>query len=213
MKIPNSFIETSVNCADIILKHCIEYKIRCRDPPLATSKLLRSFGLSEYQERNYWRVAKVITKLGKIPIYKFANIEFNLKTELRTEKLYSHNNIPVDYIDCKFLGDKCNVTNKGFAFYVYIIGNIESSELKINAINLLNLLAMYNYDLAFGFLTSIRNSLYNGNAGIEALLENLFRILKIPVIELVLPKNPQNIKELLKVSKILRDISKEFEII
>jgi len=212
MKIPNSFIENSINCADTILKHCIENKIRCRDQPLATSKLLKSFGISEYQERNYWRVAKEISKLGKISIYKYANIEFNLKSELRIEKLYTHDYIPIDYIDCKFLGEKCSVTNKGFAFYVYITGNIESSEIKVNGINLLYLLSMYNTDLAFGLLTSLRKSLYNKNAGMEALIENLFRILKIPVINLILPKNPQNIKELLKISKILRDSSKGFDI-
>ncbi|AFZ70021.1 hypothetical protein Calag_0239 [Caldisphaera lagunensis DSM 15908] len=210
MKITNSFIENSINCANTIIKNCLENKLRCRDPPLSTSRLLRTLGLSEYQERNYWKIAKEVSKLGNIPIYKYSNIEFDLITEVRNEKIYSVNNIPVDYIDCRFLEDKCKITNKGFAFYVYINGNIEKSSLKINAINILNLLAMHNTDLAFGLLSSISGVIYNGNAGFEALLENVLRLIKIQIVNLILPKTPQNLNELLKLSKLLRDLSKQF---
>ncbi len=213
MKIPYSFIENSVNCANAILKSCLENKLRCRDPPLSTSKLLRILGLSEYQERNYWRIAKIITNQGSMSLYKYSNIEFNLITELRNEKIYSYNNIPVDYIDCRILGNKCKITNKGFAFYVYITGNIEKSSLKINAINLLNLLAMYNQDLPFGLLASIVNTPYNGNAGFEAMLENILRLVRIPIVELILPKSPQNFNELMKFSKLLRELGRQFGLI
>ncbi|MGC8566984.1 MAG: hypothetical protein ACP5M8_04975 [Caldisphaera sp.] len=209
MRISKMFLESSTDCAKTILKNCIDKKIRCRDPPLATSRLLRIIGLSEYQERNYWKIARDLIKQPKFILYKFGAVEFSLSFEVKTEKIYHINGIPIDYIDCRLLNKECKVTNKGYTFYVYLIGKIEKSYIKSNSVNLLNILSMYNKDIVLGLLDSIRSSISNGPAGLESLIENILWILKISTVDLILPKIPKSIPELLKYSPMLRKLAKD----
>ncbi|MCE4608514.1 MAG: hypothetical protein F7B61_06125 [Caldisphaeraceae archaeon] len=210
MRINKTFLKSSLDCATKILKFCIEKNLRCRDAPIATTRLLKSIGLSEYQERSYWKHAEDLSKEHRIILYKYGSIEFNLSFELKDVKIYHFDSIPVDYIDCKILGGDCSITNRGHALYIYVVGKIENSLIKSNGINLIRLLSITNNELAFRLIESIYSLINNNNQkGFENLANNLLSILKVPAVALILPKLPKDFNELLKFSPQLRRIAKQ----
>ncbi len=176
---------------------------------MATTRLLKSIGLSEYQERSYWKHAEDLSKEHHTTLYKYGSIEFNLSFELKDAKIYHFDSIPVDYIDCKILGGNCSITNRGHAFYIYVVGKIENSLIKSNGINLIRLLSITNNELAFKLIKSIYSLINNNQKGFENLANNLLNILKVPAVALILPKLPKDFNELLKFSPQLRRIAKQ----
>lgn len=195
----------AVLSATTLLRECRSRGLRCRDPPLATSRLLLRLGLNQYQVRDFWE--DVAEEAGRsYTLYKYKGAMFSLSAAVRQGKLLHIDGwLPADFYDCNLRRDSCQSSPRGQALYVYVSGSVEGSEIRVNVINLLYMLDVAVSGAAERILESVRRAIWSNS--VDELVKEVIDIARCPglgSIRLVLPKVPENEDDVAKLVPLLR---------
>lgn len=212
-------LEMLVKAAEKLVEACTNYNLDCRDPPLATTRLLYSMGYSQYLIRSMWKALQ--SSPGTPVLYKYRNATFNLmvKTSIEAVCSISYNGliIPLDAMDAikiKRGGHLCHFTPRSHTVRIYLNGNVlEHVEIRINIIRLLTLMARdYGLERTFSLLDSLTNVIWRRGSGeLESfLLEALHNEGYRRILSFILPYVPKTPEEIYKVSPALRRIKAYF---
>ncbi|MEM0361832.1 MAG: hypothetical protein QXT01_03355 [Sulfolobales archaeon] len=136
----SKFVKYVLDSIFIQLDNCITLNAVCRDPPATTSAILRTLGLSEYEIRSFWNIAKrrIRDKLHTITIFKHRNISFKVVVEVRSgSSCFIAPTSFIDEFDCQEFPQARQLTNLNM-LYVYVNG-YRNDELfiKVNVVYLL----------------------------------------------------------------------------
>jgi len=206
------FVYILIKCVNRQVKGCLKYSLNCRDVPAATSPLLRSLGLSDYKVKKFWKIAKLLTGFS-INIYRYEKAYFYIVLEVRKEPIFMFRNVYTDFIDCQEV--HCIEAPKGNKLYIYIEGSVEGSFIKINAIFLLKELLKHKPKCYDSIMNLILGSL-RGNT--HAILDNIACLFKVisayrHMVSIVLPETPVSMKDLLRVSPIIRALISKMKLL
>jgi hypothetical protein len=205
----------------LISKLCYnDRRLQCLDPPIFTSPMLRRLQYKEYDLRRLWRVAKkrsMRSRQSPIVIYDCCGAHFEIVSLVRHEPAYHHKQTmtPVDLVDCRILGEECLEVTHSNKFYIYIQGRIEDNYLKINVAHLIALVARSSPDELETMLSAARRFLEaDTHEKLELVVKIMQTLSKIisereHIITAILPKIPQSLEELSRVSPIVREMFKE----
>lgn len=208
-------IEVLINATNILVHSCVRRGLDCRDPPLATTRLLYSMGYTQYLIRSLW---KTLSKIhGDVTLYKYKGALYNLSIihGIEPSCMLGENGlfIPLDDLDATRLkhgGHVCLFTPRTHVVRVYLTGSIlEHVGIKINIIRLLYLLAKEaGLRKVERLLSELKELAWEGNLGVvEKELISFFKYKKYAkIISFFLPFIPHDGEELLKVSPILRKL-------
>lgn len=195
-----------VEAARAVIAGCRERGLRCRDPPLATSRLLSRIGLNQYQERAFWSDVEGVSG-SKYVIYRYRRASFSLSLSVvSAELLHIDGWLPVDYFDCRLLGEACSRSPRGKALYAYVSGSIVGGSLKVNALNLLRILDMTAPGLIDELLDGVNDAIWG--RGHERLVGAVLKAMKMNSIKMVLPVIPEDVERLLSLSPLLARLLK-----
>ncbi len=210
MKITPLIAEAIIKAAKKTSSTCIELDLRCYDPPVVISPLLRCLGYNEYQVRKFWRYFEEGGEI-RVEVYRYLKARFDIISIYRKEAT-SHikrSCVPLDAIDCHRIGSDCIKTPHSHALYLYIDGKIGNAGIRINVIRLLSLLYAMNRRVADSLLDSILDIIW-GRASVHELYEKVLKALSLgdEILGVALPLKPDDKNKLLKLSPILRKIHK-----
>ena len=127
--------------ADQALK-CVEYGLRCLDPPALTSGMLKRYGVhSEHTILSFWRALdRILEKVRNLTIYKSKYMDFNLVLTHSLEDVYLVKDlgIYVDPVDCE--DRECVAVPHTHVLKIYLVGSYEGTpRIRINVVNLLSI--------------------------------------------------------------------------
>lgn len=136
----NKFVKYVLDSMFIQLDNCIALDAVCRDPPATTSTILRTLGLSEYEIRSFWNIAKrrIRDNSHAITVFKYRNISFKVVVEVRSgASCFITPTSFIDEFDCREFPQARQLTNLNM-LYVYVNG-YRNDELfiKVNGVYLL----------------------------------------------------------------------------
>ena len=119
---------------------CVEYGLRCLDPPALTSGMLKRYGVhSEHTILSFWRALdRVLERNRSLSIYRSKYMDFSLLLMHSLEDVYLVKDlgIYVDPVDCE--GRECVAVPHTHVLRIYLEGSYEGTpRLKINIVNLL----------------------------------------------------------------------------
>jgi hypothetical protein len=201
-----AFLGFMVEAARALIAGCRERGLRCRDPPLATSRLLSRIGLNQYQERAFWSDAQEASGREYI-IYRYRRASFSLGLSVvESELLHIDGWLPADYFDCRLLGDACSKSPRGKALYAYVSSSVAGNSLRINAVNLLRILDMTVPGLVDELLDGVSDAVWG--RGHERLVNAVLKAAGLESIRIVLPAAPKDRKDLLSLSPLLARLLK-----
>ncbi len=203
-------VEHVIMSAEALLSACSELNLRCRDPPVVTSRLLGHLGVNQYVQRT---VMGLLGELSgeRIELYRHLRAEFYLRPYLERRKLMHVDGwVPVDFLDCKAMEGRCSISPRGLAGLIYIEGSVEGSLIRVNVVNLLRLLDITKPGSAIGLLEALRGLLWGRD--VDGSLEELSNLTSIDAVRLVLPKVPEGPGDLVKLSPALREALKGLEV-
>ena len=207
MRVSRRLADYLITVAEELLDACQALNLRCRDPPLVTTRLLRRVGAGQYVQRSVFNALKQISA-SEIVLYRYLKTEFSLSVVVRSGKLMHVDGwVPVDLFDCKAMADRCSSSPRGAAGFVYLVGSVEGSQIRVNAVNLLRLLDISRPGSSRYLLESMRDMLWG--RGPDKTLKSLLEVISWPSVRLVLPKVPSTPDELLRLSPALRESLKE----
>ena len=195
-------------------------RLQCLDPPVFTSPMLRHLGYGEYEVRRLWRIARrrsLLSKGSPIVLYDCCGARFEIEPIVKHEVACHHRSTmtPVDYVDCRILGEECFEATHANKFYLYIRGRVEDNYLKINLAHLIALIARSEWDRLERLLLAAQHLLEAGAAErlelAADIIGNISRMVeeRSHVIEAIPPKMPRSPSELARTSPILREIMRE----
>ena len=185
--------------------------LHCLDPPLFTTRFLRSRGFGEYEVRRLWSVARRLSG-GRCTVYSFEDTRLDVRPRVTCGAAYHHAGtmVPVDRVDCEVLGGECLVSTRTNSFYVYVEGHIERNTVRINLAHLAVLAARSSRGLVEELLDHAARALTlaadEKRGELLAVLGGLADLLARyrDVVEAVLPTAPSSLGELLRLSPVLR---------
>ena len=126
------------------VRNCLKYGLRCLDPPVLTSGMLRRYGIkSDHTIVNFWhRVQTIVSRFEHLEIYRSRHMVFALYMQHSLEDAYKlvDLDIYVDPIDCEHR--QCLVAPHSHVLRIYFVGNYSNLNLKINVISLLKLVSV-----------------------------------------------------------------------
>ena len=162
--------------------------------------------------RDSWKIAKLLTGFS-INIYRYEKAYFYIVLEVRKEPIFMFRNVYTDFIDCQEV--HCIEAPKGNKLYIYIEGSVEGSFIKINAIFLLKELLKHKPKCYDSIMNLILGSL-RGNT--HAILDNIACLFKVisayrHMVSIVLPETPVSMKDLLRVSPIIRALISKMKLL
>ena len=188
-----------------LLECCYGERLRCIDPPTATTGMLYSLGLYQYAIRSFWKDLPL--GVASIPVYKYLNTSFQIEVEHIVgpvrELRCGDRLIPVDRIDARSL--ETVFSPHSHAIYLRLAGRIEGNIIRINIIRLAKLMETYDPGSVQRTLGGILK-MYDSRRMLRRLEGELLDYLKRwrGILRLILPYMPEREEELLKVSPILR---------
>lgn len=206
-KLPPLFAEAIVNSVGKILSKCVEMNLKCMDPPSVITPLLRCLGYNEYEIRRFWSFFEKNKGSLSFEIYRYSSVKFSLSFIYRKEAVMHlrEDCIPVDELDYQRLKPQCVRTPHSHALYMYIEGEIGDSHMRLNVVNALYLLYLRNSKIVDKLLDTLIDIAW-GRAKTSELYEKVLEAIGIgsDVLKFILPSIPTTLKELLKISPILR---------
>ncbi len=209
-KIPPLLAEAIVKSIRRVYSKCAELNLKCTDPPCVISPLLKCLGYNEYQVRRFWSILESLGSSISLEIYRHSLAHFNLVLSYRKETvMHLRNNcIPLDEIDCLRLGSECIKTPHAHALYVYIDGRIEHTSIRVNVIRALYFLYLKNPRIVDELMNALIDVIWERGSPLK-LYNMVLSALNIgsSILQLILPIVPGNIRDLLRLSPILRKIS------
>ena len=208
-------LEVLVDAAKRIVDACINNRLDCRDPALASTRLLYSMGHTQYLIRTLWKRLSRLT--FPVILYKYENAIFHLVIDHNIEPLCSleYNNlyVPLDALDALHIrhrGHDCIFTPRTHLVRVYLRGEVlEHVGIRINIIRLLYLIAQ---SLSLGKVQELLDGMIEliwkrDVRSIESKLIEFFTHEKYNrIISFFLPRVPRKLDDLLKVSPALRKL-------
>lgn len=195
-----------VEAARALIAGCRERGLRCRDPPLATSRLLSRIGLNQYQARAFWSDAREASGREYV-IYRYRGASFSLGLSVvESELLHIDGWLPADYFDCRLMGDACSRSPRGKALYAYVSGFIAGGRLRVNSVNLLRILDMTVPGLVDELLDGVSDVIWG--RGHERLVNAVLKATGLDSIRIVLPATPEDVEDLLSLSPLLARLLK-----
>lgn len=204
------FAEAIVNSVRIILLKCIELNLKCTDPPIVITPLLRCLGYNEYQIRKFWSFFENLEGNIGFEIYHYSSAHFSLSLSYRKKTIMhlEESCIPLDELDCQELRSQCIKTPHSHALYVYIEGKIGNSSIRLNIVKVLYLLYLRNPKLTDELIETLINIIWK-RASIRELYDKVLEVLKVgnDILQFILPSIPITSRDLLKLSPILRKIA------
>jgi hypothetical protein len=192
-------------------------RLQCLDPPVFTSPMLRRLGYGEYELRRLWRIARgrsTTARRKPVVLYNCCSARFEIEPIVKHEVAYHHRQTmtPVDYVDCRVLGEDCLEATHANKFYLYIRGHVEDNILRINVAHLLALIARRSWGEVESLLRNARRFLEADNveklAVVSEMIEAISRIAaeRRHIIEALVPRVPHSLHELLRVSPAAREV-------
>ncbi|MGC9210525.1 MAG: hypothetical protein ACP5FT_04605 [Acidilobus sp.] len=202
LKVDRNAIDDLLTATESLLQACSTMNLRCRDPPLVTTRLLQHLSLTQYRQRVLWKFLEELSG-QRFEIYKYVRAVFTISVTVERKKLLHIDGwVPVDFLDCRANQARCTVSPRGSAAFAYLEGTVEGSQVKINLINLLRILDMVKPQASREIVRAARNLLWGSD--VESSLERIVDLTSMDVMKIVLPKVPSNPKDLLQLSPLLR---------
>jgi hypothetical protein len=203
-------VEVLVKSLRELVNCCYSEKIRCTDPPIASTGFLYSLGFHQYLIRTFW--AELPPGVYKVPLYKYLGTEFFIEIKheinsIREIKCGKHT-IPVDELDAR--PRETIFTPRSHLLYIRLAGVIEGNVIKINIVRLAKLIETYEPGWVTSILDEILRSFDNPKILDDLEDKVLAEIEKRKlVLSFILPKIPKSKTDLLKLVPVLRIFSKQ----
>ncbi len=190
---------------------CVEVGAKCIDPPSLTSGMLRRYGLhSEHTILNFWRnLDKLISRFGRICIYRSRHMDFYLTMLHRLEEVYYAHDIDmyVDPLDCE--EHECTSAPHTHTLKVYIEGRYgDRTEISLNLVYLLSIAIARDREFKrcledfASNPTSVPSIVRIARCVHRLMMENR------GVLERILEKVPEDIGSFFNLSPVLRRLAK-----
>ncbi len=206
MNVSRRVADYLITAAEVLLDACSGLGLRCRDPPLVTARLLDHIGAGQYVQRSVFKALRELST-SDLLLYRYPRTEFSLRVTVGNGKLMHVDNwVPVDLLDCKSMANRCSSSPRGLAAFVYVVGSVEGSLIRVNAANLLRLLDISRPGSSRTLLEAMRELLWG--RGPDRAFESLLGLMSAPAVTLVLPKAPSTPEELVRLSPALREALK-----
>ncbi len=205
-------IEILLNATDALYRKCLQYNLECRDPYVVTSSYLYSLGYSQYRIRKLWKFLSAEPNI-EVVIYKYKNSLFTIRLVYERgpvkHLVIDGFHIPVDDFDAsRHPFSHIIFSPKAHRGVIYIEGRIsEHINIKVNIIRILLLLSRYfGNDIVSIFLQEVRNILWGRSDKLASILLNFFNNSDLKFLEILLPRVPKTLDDLIKLSPSIRKI-------
>ncbi|MCE4615196.1 MAG: hypothetical protein F7B60_06685 [Desulfurococcales archaeon] len=202
-------IKVLVNAVRELVNCCYSVRIRCTDPPIASTGFLYSLGFHQYLIRSFW--SGLPLGVYDIPLYKWLNTDFSLEiehlisgvNEIRCGELV----IPIDELDARMKNTV--FTPRSHLLYIRIKGKVGGNVIRLNVIRLAKLIETYEPGWVNSLLDSILKAFDDPSLLID--LEN--KVLeetrkRALLLSFILPRIPRSVDDLNKLVPIVRLISR-----
>ncbi|MCE4606388.1 MAG: hypothetical protein F7B59_03540 [Desulfurococcales archaeon] len=198
-------IEVLVKAIREIVNCCYSERVRCTDPPVASTGFLYSLGFHQYLIRSFWSELPLGTY--DIPLYKWLNTSFSLEAE---HIISSINEIecgnlivPIDELDARM---KATIfTPRSHLLYIRVKGEIGGNVIRLNTIRLAKLIETYEPGWVNSLLDSISKAYDDSSLLVDLEHKVLEEIGKRElVLSFILPRIPRNIDDLYKLVPVVR---------
>ena len=201
-------IEVLVKSFREIVNCCYSERIRCTDPPIASTGFLYSLGFYQYLIRTFW--SELPLGVYEIPLYKYLETQFaieitheiNSAREIRCGKYL----VPVDELDAR--SKETVFTPRSHLLYVRLSGVVEGNVIKINIVRLAKLIETYEPGWVNSILDSILKALNDPSVLVDLedkVLQEIDR--RKLLLSFILPRIPKSREDLFKLVPILRVIT------
>ncbi len=190
------------------VKVCIEYDLKCIDPPALTSGMLKRYGIrSDHAIVGFWRkLVKVLSRCGRVRIYQSKYMAFDLVFIHSVEDVYRlvDEDAYVDPIDCEHR--RCVVAPHSHTLRIYLEGMYGTRlDLKLNLISVLRIVLAREPRFVYCLDKYVQSPISS-----ESIVKMAMCILSLATkyrnaLVRVLDKVPSNIETLAMLSPVLRD--------
>ncbi len=189
-----------------VLECCYGERLKCVDPPVATTGMLYSMGFGQYTIRRFWD--ELPLGVSTIPIYRYLNSEFVIEVEHSVgpalELRCGSKLIPVDRLDAR--GADTIFSPRTHKVYLRILGRIEGNMIRVNLVRLSKLMETYEP----GMMREVVRGILGSNEDMAGkLLEIVMREIRRweGILRFLLPYIPRDKENLFKTSPALRWIA------
>ena len=202
-------IEVLVKAIQELVNCCYSERVRCTDPPVASTGFLYSLGFHQYLIRSFWSGLPLGTY--NVPLYKWLNTNFSLEVE---HVISSVNEIecgnlivPLDELDARM---KATIfTPRSHLLYIRINGEIEGNAIRLNVIRLAKLIETYEP----GWVNSLLDSISKAYGDPSMLVDLEYKVLeeirkRELLLSFILPRIPRSVDDLYKLVPIIRLLSR-----
>jgi len=196
-------------------KACIEYDLKCIDPPVLTSGMLRYYGIhSDHTIASFWKTLdKLIAMYKDLELYRSKYMNFKFVLQHRVDDAYriANTNIYVDPIDCSTR--KCVVAPHTHVLKIYIKGFYEDKAIvELNVIGILKIVLHYE-PILIECLSKFVENPFSTNSVLK-LVNCIYNIVlrHREVLSELLDTIPTSLDSFIKRSPLLRHIVKHLDI-
>ncbi len=183
-------------------------RLRCTDPPVASTGLLYSMGFNQYSVRRFW--SELPLGVYNVPLYTYLDTFFNLELE--------HAKTPVREAECEgMLVPLDNIdsikwrevsTPQSHVLYARISGRIEGNVIKVNVVRLAKVVETYEPGWVDMFLAGVMR-VYRDKSLLAELekrvLEELLK--RRSILSFILPHIPSSREDLHSHVPLVRFLS------